>query len=87
MAFGNNDVRRGPVNVAVIRLNSRIPLEHDTQNTDPVPVWLWLAIIAFTFMVFAIGWWRFGSVWMGLASVLAEIAIVAIPFAFGAIPK
>ena len=61
-------------------------MEHDAKDSTPVPAWLWLAVVAFTIAVFAIGYWRFGSVWMAIASVLAEFAIAALLF-FGTIPK
>ena len=62
-------------------------MEPETNNNKIMAVLLCCAVALITATVFAFGWWRFGSVWMGLASVLAEIAIVAIPFAFGLIPK
>lgn len=78
---------RDLVVAGVIWLNPEFAMKPETDENDRIPVWMWCAVAVFTIVVFATGYWRFGTVWMGLVAVLAEIAIGATLFALGAIPK
>lgn len=62
-------------------------MEHDTKSDGPAPIWILIGLVALTVAVFAVGYWRFGSVWMGLASVFIELIIGAVLIFFGAIPE